>query len=116
MDLLNANDRSSHWGRRQTRTAALRQAAAWLAKAQRIPRLQRAHILAVYEPPDRRKRDAANYYPSVKACVDGIVTDAGVLADDDSGHLDGPDMRMGPVCKGGRLVLVITELPGADAA
>ena len=48
MALLNANDRSNHWGRRQHLTKPLRQTAGWLAKAQQIPRLQRAHVWQEY--------------------------------------------------------------------
>jgi len=117
MDLLNANDRDGHWARRKRITEALREAAGWAARRQRIPALQRAHILGFYEPPDRRRRDPANLYPSFKACVDGLV-DAGVLADDDAAHVDGPDMRLGVPCREGRLVLRITEIAatGGDAA
>jgi len=115
MELLNANDRDGHWARRRRVTAALRESAGWLARCQRIPPLSRAHVLAVYEPPDRRRRDAANLYPSVKACVDGLI-DAGMLPDDDSAHLDGPDMRIGGTCRGGRLVLYVTELTAPDGA
>lgn len=111
--LLSANGRE-HWAARAAVTASLRNAAGWLARAQKIPRLDRAHVLAVYEPPDRRRRDPANLYPSVKACVDGL-TDAGAWADDDADHVAGPDMRLGPVCPGGRLVLTVTELPAALA-
>ena len=110
IELLNANDRSGHWARRQRLTAALREAAAWLARQQRIPRLERARIVGFYEPPDRRRRDPANLYPSFKACIDGIVADAGVLPDDDAAHLDGPDMRLGMVYPLGRLVLYIYEI------
>jgi len=110
MELLNANDRG-HWRRRQRLTYELRTAACWLARQQRIPQLERAHILGVYQPPDKRKRDPANYYPSFKACVDGICVDAGVLADDDAKHLDGPDMRLGEPYPRGRIVLHITEAP-----
>jgi crossover junction endodeoxyribonuclease RusA len=110
MDLLNSNDRDGHWARRKRITAALRETAAWLAKAQRIPRLERAHVLAYYEPPDRRKRDPGNWYPSFKACIDGIVEDAGVLPGDDAQYLDGPDPRLGERHPRGRIVLVITEL------
>lgn len=112
MELLNSNDRDGHWARRKRITAALRETAAWLARAQRIPRLERAHVLAFYEPPDRRKRDPGNWYPSFKACIDGIVADAGVLAGDDAKYLDGPDPRLGDRHPGGRIVLVITELTG----
>jgi crossover junction endodeoxyribonuclease RusA len=111
MELLNANDRSGHWARRKRLTSALREAAAWLAHQQHIPRLERAHIAGIYEPPDKRRRDPANWQPSFKACVDGL-TDAGVFRDDDSEHVDGPDPRLGPVHPRGRIVLVITELGG----
>ena len=111
MQLLNANDRDAHWGRRKKLTDSLRQTAAWLARQQRIPLLERAHVLAVYQPPDKRKRDPGNWYPSYKACIDGIVTDAGILPGDDAKYLDGPDPRLGEPYPGGRIVLVITELP-----
>ena len=113
MELLNANDRDGHWARRKRVTAALREGAGWLARTGRVPALQRAHILAVYEPPDRRRRDPANLYASFKACIDGLV-DAGVLPDDDAAHLDGPDMRIGDVCRGGRLILCLTEVAAAS--
>ena len=110
LELLNANDRDSHWARRKRITGALRETTGWLARTQHIPPLARAHILAVYEPPDRRRRDPANLYPSIKACVDGLV-DAGVLPDDDAVHLDGPDMRLGDVHTQGRIVLHLTGEP-----
>lgn len=110
MELLNANQRT-HWRVRHARTKALREAAAVLARQQKIPTLARAHIVGVYMPPDRRRRDVANLYPSFKAAIDGLV-DAAVLDDDDDTHLVGPDMRLGHVHKGGQLVLHITELPG----
>lgn len=112
MELLNANDRN-HWARHHRVTRHLRYTAAWLTRSQHIPALGRAHIVAVYEPPDRRRRDPANLYPSVKACVDGLV-DAGVLPDDDAAHLEGPDMRLGARERHGlgRLVLHIREVTG----
>ena len=109
MELLNANDRDIHWARRKRITRELRQTTGWKARIQHIPAMQRAYVLGVYEPPDRRRRDPANLYPSFKACVDGLV-DAGVLPDDDAAHLDGPDMRLGEVCRQGRLVLHLTEV------
>ena len=83
------------------------------ARAARVPRLERAHVLAEYQPPDGRRRDPANWYPSFKACIDGLI-DAGVLPDDDAAHLDGPDMRLGEPYPKGRLVLTVTELPGGE--
>lgn len=109
MELLNANQRL-HWRVRSARTKLLRGEAAWQARKAGIPKLARAHIVGEYRPPDRRRRDVANLYPSFKAAIDGLV-DAAVLEDDDDTHLVGPDMRLGPVEPGGRLVLHITELP-----
>jgi crossover junction endodeoxyribonuclease RusA len=110
MELLNANDRT-HWSAKAPVTKALRWAAFCLARSGLVPQLDRAHVEAVYEPPDRRRRDPANLYPSIKACVDGLV-DARVLPDDDAAHLVGPDMRLGDVRPGGRIVLIVTDLSG----
>jgi crossover junction endodeoxyribonuclease RusA len=112
IELLNANQRHS-WRYKARVTAELRRTAGWAARAARVPRLERAHVLAEYQPPDGRRRDPANWYPSFKACIDGLI-DAGVLPDDDAAHLDGPDMRLGEPYPKGRLVLTVTELPGGE--
>ena len=110
--LLSANGRE-HWAVKARRTRQLRYLGFCLARQQRIPRLARAHVLATYRPPDRRRRDPANMYPTVKAMLDGL-TDAGVWADDDAAHVLGPDMRLSPIpCPGGSLFLHITELEPA---
>src|SRR5437016_4455117 len=80
--LLNLNDRS-HWRTRSRITHQLRADAAILARAARIPHLDQATVTVVVHPHDRRRRDPANWAPTAKACIDGIV-DAGVLTDDDS--------------------------------
>lgn len=121
LKLLNANDRVHHQ-QRAAITKALRSAAAFAAfqdphlrraliAARPEPLLCRAHILGVLHPGNRGRRDPANYYPSFKAAVDGLV-DAGLFEDDDSAHVHGPDMRLGPVVKRSQLVLHIRELPG----
>lgn len=88
------------------------------ARAAKLPTIGRAHILAVLHFTDARRRDPHNFYPTLKAVVDGLV-DHGLLVDDSSQYLDGPDIRMGePILKGrnrvyappGRLVLTIREL------
>lgn len=124
LQLLNANQRP-HFQKRRTLTAALRGAAmeaatehpqlmADLAAAKPGPLLQRAHILGVYHPPTAGRRDPANWYPSFKAAVDGLV-DAGLFEDDDHEHVLGPDMRLGAKVKQGQIVLHVTELaPGED--
>jgi hypothetical protein len=108
MQLINANDRF-HWRTKAHRTQNLRQITAILARNAGIPRLERVHIVGWYHPPNTRRRDAANWYPTFKACVDGCV-DAGVIDDDDTAHVTGPDMRIGHTVKRGQIVLEIREL------
>jgi hypothetical protein len=106
--LLNAN-RRQHWAVKARITRDLRQVAFVCARRDRVPPLKRAHIIAEYRPPNRRRRDVHNLMLSAKACVDGLV-DAGVLPDDSDEYLTGPDMRPGDVVQDGQLVLHITEL------
>lgn len=108
MTLLNANDRLHHQAKADL-TRAIRDAAHVCTRRDKVPHLKRAHIVVEYRPPDRRRRDVHNLYPSAKAATDGAV-DAGVLRDDSDEYLTGPDMRVGDVVKGGQLVLHITEL------
>ncbi|MFE7232527.1 hypothetical protein ACFVAF_18075 [Streptomyces sp. NPDC057596] len=122
--LMNANQRL-HYRRRAEYTEAIRSAAMKavsdcpalmeaLAAAKPGPLFQRAHVLGVLHPPTDGRRDPANWYPTFKAAVDGIV-DAGVLEDDDHTRLLGPDMRLGEKRKGGQIVLVVRGLaPGED--
>ncbi|MFF3976989.1 hypothetical protein [Streptomyces sp. NPDC001828] len=110
--LLTSNQRLHHH-RRAELTKVLRRAA-WAA-SQGVPHLERVHIIGVLHPADRRRRDPANWYPSFKACVDGLV-DQGVLEDDDHTRVIGPDMRIGCAVSGARLVLHIREIPFQGAA
>ncbi|MGW0577318.1 hypothetical protein ACWD25_15375 [Streptomyces sp. NPDC002920] len=124
LDLLNANQRLHHAPKGKL-TAAIRGAAheavtedanlmSALAKAKPGPLFQRVHVLGILHPPKNDRRDPANWYPSFKAAVDGIV-DAGLLDDDDHTRVVGPDMRLGAKVKGGQIVLVVRPLgPGED--
>ncbi|MFB7364181.1 hypothetical protein [Streptomyces hydrogenans] len=119
LKLLNANQRVHHRVRAEAtsriRTAAMNACSedptmrAALVLAGDQPLLRHAYILGVLHPPSRRRADPANWYPSFKSFVDGIV-DAGVLEDDDHTRVVGPDMRIGHVTPGGQLVLHIQEL------
>jgi len=124
LPLVNANQRQ-HYRTKGKLAAAIRAAAQVavtedpalmqsLAAAQPGPLFQRAHILGILRPDSARRADPANWYPSFKAAVDGLV-DAGLLDDDDHEHVVGPDMRLGDKVKGGQLVLVVRGLgPGED--
>jgi crossover junction endodeoxyribonuclease RusA len=119
MFLLNANQKLHHRVRAEyvkaLRSAAMQacsedtQMRAALVQAGEGPVLTHAYILGVVHPGSRRRADPANWYGSFKAAIDGLV-DAGVLEDDDHTRLVGPDMRMGPVVKGGQIALHIQEL------
>lgn len=124
LKLLNSNQRPHHRVRheltkylRAAVTEAVSECPALveaLAAARPRALFERAHVLGVLHPPKDDRRDPANWYPSFKAAVDGIV-DAGLLADDDHTRLLGPDMRLGAKRKGGQIVLVIRGLgPGED--
>lgn len=114
LPLLNANrSRREHWAVVRRTARDIRQAAFVVARSQRIPTLERAHVVYVIHPaPQARRRDPANWAESAKAAVDGCV-DAGIFMDDDASHVVGPDPRLGESVKGSRLVLLITPLDGA---
>lgn len=124
MKLLNANQRMHHKPKAKL-TAAIRskvheavtecpELMAALAAAKPGPLFERVHILGILHPATARRADPANWYPSFKAAVDGLV-DAGLLDDDDHEHVAGPDMRLGAKVKGGQIVLVVRALaPGED--
>lgn len=114
---LNANQRVDL--RRQTpHRRAWRDAGRVYAMAAKLPKLQRAHLLAELRFADSRNRDVHNLYPSIKALVDGLI-DYGLLPDDSHQYLVGPDLRYGPkIAKRagsvqGELLLTITDLGGA---
>jgi crossover junction endodeoxyribonuclease RusA len=125
LKLLNSNQRPHHRVRADV-TRAIRQAAmntcsqdpvmrAALVTAGQEPVMRHAYILGVLHPNSHRRVDPANFYPSFKAAVDGIV-DAGVLVDDDHTRVIGPDMRIGDVVKGAQLELVVQEITAAQLA
>lgn len=86
---LTANQRL-HWARKAVLTKRCRETACWLAKSKKLPGAQRLTVTLHYRPKERRRRDAHNLYPTVKALVDGLV-DAGVVPDDDTTHVSTPE-------------------------
>ena len=91
---ITANQRL-HWRRKAERTALWRESAAWWARQNKVPRLARGSIIGELRFATQRRRDPANWAPTAKACVDGLV-DAGVFDDDDATRVTGPDMRIRP--------------------
>ena len=103
---LNAN-RRSHWRQWADDVKTWRDAGHVYARQAKLPGLDRIHIGAVLHFPDNRKRDGHNFYPTLKAIVDGLV-DHGLIVDDSAEYLDGPDIRIGETTRGGRGVVVLT--------
>ena len=104
-ELINANERL-HWAVRARRTADLKADAARVARARGVPRMDRIRVVGVVHPPNRRRRDPHNLYPTLKAYIDGLVV-AGVIVDDDAAHLVGVEMRLGDPARLLRLSLEI---------
>lgn len=103
-------ERSAHHFRRAALTKRWRQAFAVLARAERIPRLERVAVIATPRMQNRRGlQDTGGCFPAVKAAIDGL-RDAGVIED------DGPDVVetlvfCAPVIgEGDGLTLTIEEL------
>lgn len=108
--LLNVNKIRGHWSKNFATVRNLRRAANLLASNQRIPKnLRKVHIRGIYCPPDHRRRDSSNWFPTLKACVDGLV-DAGVIHDDSDKYVVFDGIHAGEVVKKGQFILEITEV------
>jgi crossover junction endodeoxyribonuclease RusA len=89
---INANDRM-HYAPKAKLTKAWRDAARDAILSGFYPdHYERAHITFAIRFPDNRRRDVGNFFPTAKACVDGLV-EANLLNDDSDNHIVGPDMR-----------------------
>lgn len=99
--IITSNNERGHWAIRSGTKKLLRQKTRLRAQQAGLPKgLERVHITAHIDYPDRRRRDAHNLMPTLKCCVDGI-TDYGLIPDDSDKHLIGPDLRpTGQVTKG----------------
>lgn len=91
---ITANQRL-FWRVRSERTKSWRHTTSVRAQEANLPQLKQVWIVCELRFPDIRRRDPANWAPTAKACVDGLV-DAGVLVDDSYRYVTGPDMRLGP--------------------
>lgn len=106
---ISANAREHHMVK-AAKTKAWRAAAEAHARAAGIPPLARVHFTAEPRWTDKRRRDALNAAPTIKAVIDGIV-DAGVIADDADRYVSGVEVRNGPPATGiARLRITITEV------
>jgi crossover junction endodeoxyribonuclease RusA len=77
---LNANHRK-HWARKADTTRAWRTAASWAARALKVTPMGPCTVTVQLDVRGGGRRDPHNWYPTVKAIVDGLV-DAGVWPDD----------------------------------
>lgn len=103
---INSNHRLHRMAQAEL-TKQWRQAARSAAKG--LPQLQTpVHITAHIWKTRSGRYDPCNLYPTVKACVDGIV-DAGLIHDDDHTRVIGPDMRHGGTGNP-EIILEITEI------
>lgn len=98
--LISANTRR-HWAQNAETTAYWRAMGAIAGRRVNRgagPLLDRAHITVWFTFPTKRRRDVANlHHYVIKPLVDGLVSDARLLPDDDDVHLVGPDARRLPV-------------------
>lgn len=79
--LTTNKERAGNRWERAAHVKEWRETFTWLAKKERIPRMQWVNIIAQPFQKRGRLQDTAACNPSVKAAIDGIV-DAGVLPDD----------------------------------
>ena len=84
---ISSNDRGKHWGAKARLTAEWRAAAGWRGREAGLRPMQRAEVEARVVFPTARRRDPHNLMGTVKACLDGLVSDIGMLPDDDAKHL-----------------------------
>lgn len=77
-----------HWRVKAKQTAEIREAVFVLARFAKVDRgCAKVRVTLHYRPRDRRRRDALNIVPTLKAAEDGLV-DAGVMADDTPEYID----------------------------
>lgn len=81
----NAERAGNRWGR-AAHTREWRDAYAWIAKRERIPRMRWINVTVQPFQKRGRLQDTAACNPSVKAAIDGLV-DAGVIPDDSGDYV-----------------------------
>jgi len=102
-------ERSWHYHKRATKVRETRERWAWIAKASKVPKLQRISVIATPLKSSRRAMpDVAACYPAVKAAIDGLV-DAGVVYDDDPAHVCKITFYAPEISTHNGLCLIITD-------
>ena len=76
----NAERAGNRWGRAET-TKEWREAFAWIARKEHVPRMRWINVTVQPFQKRGRLQDTAACNPSAKAAIDGLV-DAGVVPDD----------------------------------
>lgn len=76
----NAERSGNRWGRAE-HTREWRDAFAWIARRERVPRMRWINVTVQPFQKRGRLQDTAACNPSVKAAIDGLV-DAGIVPDD----------------------------------
>lgn len=104
---LSSNDRD-HWGRRKTLSNHYRKWACQEAQRVGFPLLDKVWIDASLAFGDRRRRDAHNYMPTIKACIDGLV-DAGVIPDDNDSVIKRISIQRDEHCPKGISLVIFEE-------
>lgn len=84
-----------HWARKARMTKALRSRAFVLARSQKLQVPTPVLVVAEIGYTKGGRADPDNASPTVKACIDGIVS-AGALPDDDSTHIVAITYQRGP--------------------
>lgn len=113
--ILSSNQRLNHFDKAR-RTRRIREMALVLARYERPAKMQAATLeVVVAWPKLKRVRDAHNIQPSLKAAVDGVVGDYGLLPGDDDRYLKSVTFKAADeVCKlpgvAAYLTLVFTEV------
>jgi crossover junction endodeoxyribonuclease RusA len=107
---MSMNDRE-HWHKRARRVAMWRMIAAQVARAAKSGtgwrNLPPCNVHLTLDMSDRRRRDPHNFYPTVKACVDGLV-DARCWPDDTPEYVTTVEPSFRVVKRGTPLHVLIT--------
>ncbi|MEV0081171.1 hypothetical protein AB0H58_32560, partial [Nocardia neocaledoniensis] len=95
---MTANDqrRARHWSQVSKAKKEVADVVAWQARSQlpRGLRLNRVSVRVTWYAPDLRKRDSDGLGPFLKAALDALTKDIGLLPDDHSGFVEESSQRI----------------------